>query len=40
VRSAVTVSAFRTPLPEEIRGVHVTGPLMTLPGKLDEYLGL
>ena len=27
------------PLPVEIRGVHVTGPLASLPGKLEEYLG-
>ena len=27
------------PLPVEIRGVHVTGPLASLPGKLDEYIG-
>jgi hypothetical protein len=27
-------------LPEEVRGVHVTMGLMTLRGKLDEYLGL
>jgi hypothetical protein len=33
-------SPFRTPLPEEIRGVHVTGPLMTLPGKFASYLAL
>jgi len=28
------------PLPVEIRGVHVTAPLASLPGKLDEYLSL
>jgi hypothetical protein len=27
------------PLPLEIRGVHVTGPLASLPGKLQEYVG-
>jgi hypothetical protein len=27
------------PLPVEIRGVHVTGPLASLPGKLEEYVG-
>jgi hypothetical protein len=27
-------------LPEEIRGVHVTMALMTLEGKLDEYIGM
>ncbi len=40
VRAAAPVSPFRTQLPEEIRGVHVTGPLMTLPGKFEEYLAL
>jgi hypothetical protein len=40
VHSAVPASPFRSTLPEEIRGVHVTGPLMTLQGKLDGYLGL
>ena len=33
VRSAMPVSPFHTPLPEEIRGVHIAGPLMSLPGK-------
>ena len=28
------------PLPVEIRGVHVTGPLASLPGKLREYMAL
>jgi hypothetical protein len=28
------------PAPEEIRGVHVTMALMTLPGKFDEYLSM
>jgi hypothetical protein len=28
------------PVPDEIRGVHVTMELASLPGKLDEYLGL
>jgi len=27
-------------LPLEVRGIHVTGPLLTLPGKLDGYLAL
>jgi hypothetical protein len=27
------------PLPVEIRGVHVTGPLASLPGKLEQYIG-
>jgi hypothetical protein len=40
VESAVPVSPFRSQLPEEIRGIHVTGPLMTLTGKLDSYLAL
>jgi hypothetical protein len=40
VRSAVPASPFRSQLPEEIRGVHITGPLMTLPGKFREYLAL
>ena len=40
VRSAEPVSLFRSPLPEEIRGIHLTGPLMTLTGKLDSYLAL
>jgi hypothetical protein len=40
VASAAPTSAFRTPLPEEIRGVHITGPLMSLPGKFQQYLAL
>jgi hypothetical protein len=40
VRSAVPASPFRSTLPDEIRGVHVTGPLMSLPGKFQEYLAL
>ena len=40
VRSAAPTSPFHTQLPEEIRGVHVTMSLLTLPGKLDEYIGL
>jgi hypothetical protein len=40
VKVALPKTAFRTPLPEEIRGVHITGPLMTLPGKFKEYLAL
>ncbi|MEI7760115.1 MAG: putative glycoside hydrolase [Thermoleophilia bacterium] len=35
---AVTAGDFR-PLPVEIRGVHVTAPLASLPGKFREYLG-
>jgi hypothetical protein len=40
VSSAVPATSFRTPLPEEIRGVHITGPLMSLPGKFAQYLAL
>jgi hypothetical protein len=40
VRSAVPASPFHRQLPEEIRGVHVTMSLLTLPGKLDEYVAL
>jgi hypothetical protein len=40
VTSALPASPFRTPLPEEIRGVHITAPLMTLEGKYDRYLAL
>ena len=40
VGAGLPASAFHTPLPEEIRGVHVTGPLMTLPGKFKQYLAL
>jgi hypothetical protein len=40
VASAAPVNPFRTSPPEEIRGIHVTGPLMTLTGKLDSYLAL
>ena len=40
VGSVVPVSLFKSQLPEEIRGIHVTGPLMTLTGKLDSYLAL
>jgi hypothetical protein len=40
VRGAVATTAFRAPLPEEIRGVHITGPLMSLPGKFAQYLAL
>jgi hypothetical protein len=39
-RSALPASPFRSTLPEEIRGVHVTGPLMSLPGKFEQYLAL
>jgi hypothetical protein len=40
VESAAPTSPFHRQLPEEIRGVHVTMSLLTLPGKLDEYIGL
>ena len=37
---SVAVVARPRPLPVEIRGVHVTGPLASLPGKLAEYAAL
>jgi hypothetical protein len=40
VRSAMPTNPFRSTLPNEIRGVHVTGPLMSLPGKFQQYLAL
>ena len=40
VHATLPPSPFHTPLPEEIRGVHVSGPLMTLPGKFAQYLAL
>jgi len=40
VGNALPATTFRTPLPEEIRGVHITGPLMSLPGKFAQYLAL
>jgi hypothetical protein len=40
VASAAPVSPFRSAAPAEIRGIHVTGPLMTLTGKLDSYLAM
>jgi hypothetical protein len=40
VRSAMPASPFRTPLPEEIRGVHVTAPLMSLRGRFAQFLAL
>jgi hypothetical protein len=36
----VVVAARPRPLPVEVRGVHVTGALASLPGKLDEYVAL
>lgn len=38
--AAFPASPFRTPRPEETRGVHITGPLMSLPGKFQQYLAL
>jgi hypothetical protein len=40
VASAAPVNPFHSMPPEEIRGIHVTGPLMTLTGKLDSYLAM
>jgi hypothetical protein len=40
VASAMPTIPFHTETPEEIRGVHVTGPLMSLPGKFSQYLAL
>jgi hypothetical protein len=37
---AVVVATRPRPLPVEVRGVHVTGALASLPGKLDEYAAL
>jgi hypothetical protein len=37
---AVQVATSPRPLPVEIRGVHVTGALASLPGKLDEYVAM
>jgi len=37
---AVVVAARPRPLPVEVRGLHVTGALASLPGKLDEYAAL
>ena len=37
---AVVVASRPRPLPVEVRGVHVTGALASLPGKLDEYAAL
>ncbi len=38
--ASVTGSSRPRPLPLEVRGVHVTGALASLPGKLDEYFAL
>jgi hypothetical protein len=40
VASAMPPQPFHQMTPEEIRGVHITGPLMSLPGKFDQYLAL
>jgi hypothetical protein len=40
VAAAMPVSPFHRSTPEEIRGVHITGPLMTVPGKFGQYLAL
>ena len=40
VRSVLPANPFHSTLPDEIRGVHVTGPLMSLPGKFQQYLAL
>jgi hypothetical protein len=37
--TAVAATVRPRPLPVEIRGVHVTGALASLPGKLEEYVG-
>ena len=34
-----SVATRPRPLPVEIRGVHVTGALASLPGKFEEYVG-
>lgn len=36
----VPASPFRRPTPEEIRGIHITGPLMSIPGRFQRYLAL
>ncbi|HET9244082.1 MAG TPA: putative glycoside hydrolase [Gaiella sp.] len=38
--TALPVAARPRPLPVEVRGVHVTGALASLPGKLEEYIAL
>jgi hypothetical protein len=38
--AAASPSAQPRPLPVEIRGVHVTGPLASLPGRLEGYMRL
>ena len=38
--AALPASPFRTPLPDELRGVHVTMDLASVPGKFSQYLAL
>ena len=38
-RAATAAAGTPRPLPVEIRGVHVTGALASLPGKFREYVG-
>jgi hypothetical protein len=38
--ATLQVAVRPRPLPVEVRGVHVTGALASLPGKLDEYVDL
>jgi hypothetical protein len=38
--AAMPASPFHRPTPEEIRGVHITGPLMSVPGRFGQYLAL
>jgi hypothetical protein len=40
VADAAPTSAFRAALPQEIRGVHVTMDLASVPGKIAQYLAL
>jgi len=40
VASALPASPFHRQTPEEIRGIHITGPLMSLPGRFKHYLAL
>ncbi len=40
VASALPASPFHRQTPEEIRGIHITGPLMSLPGRFKQYLAL
>jgi len=39
-RVTLPASPFRAPLPEEMRGVHVTMNLASIPGKLAQYVAL